>query len=203
MKNIVLLAALTSLSYFATAQDKPTFGLKGGLNLATVGGKDISGTSALIGFHAGVQGSLSIRDAFSLHSELFYSAEGAKVKVETSGPGDEIIEATAKTHLNYLRLPVMLQYRHASGFYVASGPQVGYLLSAKLKGAGETADVKDEFKKIDLSWVLGVGYLIPNTKLGVDIRYNLGVTKLNKSTDGEDAGKAYGRAFQAGVFYNL
>src|ERR1700754_4003136 len=126
MKKIFLLAAAIGLSYFSNAQI--TYGVKGGLNLSTVGGKDVSGTSSLVGFHVGVQAGIPLTGAFNLQPELFYSAEGAKMKIGTDFDGDQIVTTTAKARLNYLNLPVLLQYRHASGFLVQTGPQLGYLL---------------------------------------------------------------------------
>jgi hypothetical protein len=201
MKKILLIAVCTGLSYLSNAQIK--FGVKGGSNLSSVGGKDASGASSLFGFHGGLLANIPLKNAFSLQPELFYSAEGSKMKVETNGDGDQVVETTAKVHLNYLNLPVLLQYHHTSGLLVQTGPQLGYLLSAKLKVAGQSTDLKDDFKKTDLSWVLGIGYVISGGKLGFDLRYNLGVTKLAKAVDGEPAGKAYSRGLQAGVFYRL
>jgi len=206
MKKTLLLAIGITLATLSHAQ--VTFGVKGGLNLSGVQGKDAPGTSAMVGFHAGIQAGIPLKAKLpngdlSLQPELFYSTEGAKMKVEAQGDGDEIIETTAKGHLNYLNLPVLLQWRHPSGFLAQTGPQLGYLLSAKLKAEGGSTDVKDEFKKTNLSWVIAVGYAIHEGKIGFNLRYNFGFTKLAKATDGEPAGKAFGRVLQAGVFFTL
>jgi len=206
MKKILLSAALAGISYFTNAQvgiDHISYGVKGGLNLASVKGKDVEGTSTLVGFHGGVQTNIPLTGSFTLQPELFYSAEGTKMKVEMQGDGDEIIEGTAKTHLNYLNLPVLLQYQHASGAFAVTGPQIGYLLSAKVKMSGVSEDVKESFNKINLGWTLGVGYVIPATSFGIDVRYNFGLTKLAKGEDGEPSAKAFNRTFQAGVFYRF
>ncbi|HEY6902245.1 MAG TPA: porin family protein [Puia sp.] len=209
MKKTLLFAigiAIASLSQAQTSKPeatKPpiTFGVKGGFNLTGVKGKDVEGTSALPGFHLGVLAQVPLKNEFSLQPELFYSAEGSKMKTVMQGDGDEILEVDAKAHLNYLNLPVLLNYQHASGFFAQSGPQLGYLLSGKLKANGTSTDVKDEFKKTSLSWVVGVGYYLADQKIGFNLRYNFGFTKLGKAADGEPSAKAYGRAIQAGVFY--
>jgi len=201
MKKFLLIAVCVSLSYFSQAQVK--FGVKAGANLSNVGGKDAVNTSSLIGFHGGVQANIQLVNDFSIQPELLYSAQGTKVEVETSGDGDEIITTKAKVHLNYLSLPVLAQYRHASGLFVQTGPQLSYLLSAKMKAAGESMDMKDDFKKTDLSWVLGVGYTIADGKIGFNVRYNFGLTRLGKAANGESAGKIYGRVLQAGLYYTL
>jgi len=201
MQKILLVAVCVGLSYFSQAQIR--FGVKAGANLSNVGGKDAVGASSLIGFHGGVQANIPLVAGLSVQPELLYSAQGSKVEVETSGDGDEILTTKAKVHLNYLSLPVLAQYRHASGVYVQTGPQLSYLLSARLKAAGESMDMKDDFKKTDLSWVLGVGYAIADGKIGFNLRYNFGLTKLGKAADGQSAGKVYGRVLQAGIYYTL
>jgi len=206
MKKILLSAALAGISYFSHAQvsiDHISYGVKGGLNLASVKGKDVEGTSTLVGFHGGVQTNIPLAGGFTLQPELFYSAEGTKMKVELPGDGDAIIETTAKTHLNYLNLPVLLQYQHASGAFAVTGPQIGYLLSAKVKAPGISEDVKESFNKINFGWTLGVGYVIPTTSIGIDVRYNFGLTKLAKGEDGQPSAKAFSRVLQAGVFYRF
>ena len=201
MKKVLLVTVCMGVAYFSHAQVK--FGFKAGANLSNVGGKDAIGASSLIGFHGGVQAGIPLVSSLSLQPELFYSAQGTKVEVETSGDGDEIITTKANTHLNYLALPVLLQYRHASGMFVQTGPQLSYLLSAKVKANGQSEDLKEDFKKMDLSWTLGVGYAIADGKIGFNVRYNFGLSKLGKAADGEAPAKVYGRVFQAGVFYSL
>jgi hypothetical protein len=201
MKKFLLVAVSFGVAYFSPAQVK--FGFKAGANLSNVGGKDAVGASSLIGFYGGVQAGIPLVSSLSLQPELLYSAQGTKVEVETSGDGDEIITTKANMHLNYLALPVLLQYRHASGLFVQTGPQLSYLLSAKVKANGQSEDLKDDFKKTDLSWALGVGYAIAGGKIGFNVRYNFGLTKLGKAADGETPAKVYGRVLQAGVFYTL
>jgi hypothetical protein len=206
MKKTLLFTIGITLATLSRAQ--VTFGVKAGANLSGVQGKDAPGTSAMVGFHAGLQAGIPLKAQLpngdlSLQPELFYSTEGAKVPTESQGDGDQIFETTAKAHLNYIDLPILLQYRHPSGFLIQSGPQLGYLLSAKLKADGASTDIKDEFKKTNLSWVLGVGYAIHEGKIGFNLRYNFGFTKLAKPVDGQPSGKAFGRVLQAGVFSTL
>ena len=50
-------------------------------------------------------------------------------------------------------------------------------------------------KSTDLAWAFGAGYVIPDVNLGVDVRYNLGLTKL------ADGSSSKNGVFQVGVFY--
>ena len=58
--------------------------------------------------------------------------------------------------------------------------------------------LKDEFNKIDFSWVFGASY-ITTMGIGFDARYNLGLSNINES----DAVKVKNRVFSVGLFYQF
>jgi hypothetical protein len=82
------------------------------------------------------------------------------------------------------------------GFFLQTGPQYGFLMSAKAKDGG-TTDVKDQFKTGNFSWAFAAGY---DTKggLGFYARYNLGLSKI--ADDGSDVKTG---TFQFGLRYTL
>jgi hypothetical protein len=101
-----------------------------------------------------------------------------------------------KTTLSYINVPVMIQrYIKSTGFYFETGPQFGFLISAKDKVNGTETDVKSELKTFDFSLNFGLGYRF-NSGLGVGARYGLGITPINKS--GYDANNA---VISGGIFY--
>ena len=102
-----------------------------------------------------------------------------------------------KYNLDYINVPILLQYMFDNGFRLQAGPQVGFLLNAKTEAAGVEVDYKDESNTVDFGIGAGVGYVHPPTGFGVDVRYNLGLSNINES----DAVKSYNRGFQVGVFY--
>ena len=61
---------------------------------------------------------------YAIQSEIFYSIQGSKADND-------------KVSLSYINIPIMVQrYIASSGFYIETGPQLGFLLSAKEKAAG-------------------------------------------------------------------
>ncbi|MCV5968839.1 PorT family protein, partial [Lactococcus petauri] len=76
-------------------------------------------------------------------------------------------------NLNYINVPLMLQF-NKSGFFAEAGPQVGFLVTGKVKTTDgtntEEMDVKDELNAIDFGVNLGAGY-ITNSGFGFGARY--------------------------------
>ena len=188
MKKIFLI--LVCASTFAVANAQVSFGVKGGLNLSNVVGDDAEGAKAKVGYHVGLLAGIPVTSNFSVQPELVYSAQGAKY--EEAGEDDVNLNS------GYLNIPVLAKYSAASGFYGVTGPQLGFLLSAKAKQGDDKTDVKEFYKSTDFSWAFGVGYKT-SSNLGFDLRYNLGLSSLDK----DDEGKVKNSVFQLGVFYLL
>ena len=187
MKKLILSALLVAGFAVANAQ-QVMFGLKAGLNVSTFSGSDADGSKSLIGFHAGGLVNIPVSGGFSVQPELVYSGQGSK--------GDDGNGGTAIQHLDYLNIPVLAKYTFTGGFFAETGPQLGFLLSAKVKASGITADDKELFKSTDFAWALGVGYT-SSANIGGSVRYNFGLGKLDK----DGAAKAYNSVFQIGIHY--
>lgn len=194
-KSFLLFAAMacTSLSLFAQTTNSTTssplsFGLKAGVNLATMtgdAGEDAS-KKMLLGLNAGVFATYHVSESFGIQPELTWSTLGVKLK-EKGGNG----EATLK--MNYLTLPILAKYTfEGSGFSLYAGPQIGYLLSVKSKitdGTNVTeGSNKDGYKSTDFAGVAGLEFEIPNTKFNISGRYQLGLTKIAKGSNSDDKG---------------
>ena len=165
MKKVILCAVTLLSSIVLFAQD-PKFGLKAGLNLATVTG---SGGDLKPGFNGGVLAHIHITPAFSLQPEVMYSNQGTKYSSDH------------KLLLNYINVPLLLQYNFDNGFRLQGGPQVGFLIEAKDKNQNVEYDVKNGYNTVDFSIPLGLSYL-GYSGFGVDARYNIGVTNVVKNS---------------------
>ena len=116
---------------------------------------------------------------------------------------------SGSTHLDYVALPVMLQYNVTPSFYLEAGPELGLLVSAKDKAKNETTgetlaesdNYKDSLNGFNVGVGLGAGYFFtPN--IGVTARYVAGFTDIYK--DGQNAGDAVkNNVFQAGLAYKF
>lgn len=84
------------------------------------------------------------------------------------------------------------------GFRLQTGPQLGFLTTAKTKSGDLEVNRKDELSSIDFSWAFGASYLC-RQGLGIDARYNLGINNISEDNDFE----AKNRVFQVGLFYQF
>lgn len=188
MKRIILAAFLAISFIGAQAQ----FGVKGGLNIANLGGDDVDdeGKKALIGAYFGVLYNIMMSDMMSIQPELVYSMQGAKY--ELSGFKEKLA-------LNYINLTALFRYNNPSGFFAGLGPQFGFLTSAKVKEDGEEDfDIKDQLKGLDIAAAIALGYEM-KSGFGFYARFNLGLTSIAD----EDDVKILNRVFQIGLRYIL
>jgi len=193
MKKIFLSLSIIALAIGAQAQSVK-FGVKAGLvgsnatEKETVGNVTNSVTlDTKIGFYAGGLMELSVSNQFAIQPELFFTTMGGKL----TESGDEF-----KLDLNYINLPVLAKYKFTPAFSVYAGPQVGFLMTAKAKSGGESVDIKEVFKGVDFSGVLGVGYTL-TSGVGFDARYQVGFANVAKNT----GSTVKNNAFAVGIHY--
>jgi hypothetical protein len=187
---LVLLAGF----FFASAHAQFAFGIKGGANISNVNGSDVTNTNSLVGFNVGAYLKLPVTRHLSIQPEVMYSGQGFK---ET----DNSIVTTQ--HENYVNVPVLLKYTQAFVF-IETGPQIGFLATAKASAQGVSIDDKANFNSADFSWVLGAGVKIPATPLSLDFRYNFGLSNIaNNGASGGDNGSVHNGSFQLGVMIRL
>ena len=192
MKKLALVF-LAGIS-FATTNAQFQFGVKAGANFSTFTGSDVQGAKTLVGFNGGVYAKLPVTHSISIQPELVYSGQGVKADDGT---------ATASLHNNYFNIPILLKYQNFTGFFIETGPQLGFLMSAKLKEGGDSFDEKSAYNSADFAWVFGVGYKIPTTQLAIDLRYNLGISNIADNGNSSDNSKVHNGVFQIGLMYTL
>jgi hypothetical protein len=192
-KTLILIFSIVALS---SAKSQVQFGVKAGMNLANlmVSPSDPETSyGSLTSFNGGLLASLPIADALTVQPEINYSGQGSKV----SGGG-----SSGTINYDYINVPVLIKYNHSSGLFAETGPQAGFLISAKAKVDGQSIDIKDGVESFDFSWAFGLGYKIPDVNLGIDIRYNLGITNTDKPISGSNSDfKVKNSVFQFGIFY--
>jgi hypothetical protein len=178
MKKLILSALFVSASLFA-AQAQVSGGLKAGLNFAdqkwSFGNISLD-TDSRTGFHVGGYLNLSLAGAISIQPELIYSAQGGRF----TGDGEDVTLA-----VDYLNLPIMLRYNINDMINIQAGPQFGYLLSANGKADGQSDDISEMYKPLDVALGVGAGIELP-MGLTASVRYNLGLSNIADTEDGED-----------------
>jgi hypothetical protein len=188
MKKLVLVLFAGITFATAHAQGPFQFGVKGGLNVSNVtvsNGFNGYSYSSLANFNGGVFFKIPfLAPGLSLQPEVVYSGQGFKGN-DGSGSGGEFSE-----HINYLNIPVLAKYTWPGGFFLETGPQLSLKLNAKEKENGVSTDVSSAYNGADFSWVVGVGFKIPQSPVGFDFRYNTGI--LNIANDSY-YGNGYGQ----------
>jgi len=204
MKKLLLCAAIAVFGLWNVNAQEVKFGVKAGLNLASISGDDTEDFDGRTSFHFGGVAEIKITDKFSFQPELLYSAQGANSTYEDQFEKEEV---TLK--LDYINLPLMAKYYVAEGFSIEAGPQIGFLMNSEVdydyidKESPEfnesgTEDLKDVTKGIDFGLNIGLGYKM-NTGLNFGARYNLGLSNINDDPD--YSGKNQNSVIQVSVGY--
>ena len=185
-KSSILIAALFLL---CSAQAQKThLGVKGGVNVSNLHFNDNVTTHSKVGVNFGMLAHIHASKTWAIQPELVYSLEGGK-------PGDN---SDVTYNLNFLNVPVLLQYMFENGFRLESGPQIGFLLSAKTK-TNDVTVTNHGFESTAISLPLGAGYLT-SSGWGIDARYVFGLSNLNSDRNGSTI---QSNVFQLGLFYQF
>ena len=159
-----IIGAVTVLC-ISSAVGQTAYGLKGGVNIA-----DRSGDlyASRVSGHGGFFANVSITKNFFIQPELLYSGEGFEFWSTN---------VKHKWVLNYIQFPVMLQYYPISHVYVETGPQVGFLISAKDKIEESSQDGKDYINSVQFAIGAGLGIKATDNII-VYGRYNFGLSDI-------------------------
>ena len=175
-------------------------GVKGGVNVAKIGGGDLAefendigaSTDNKTGLVAGAFAEFMIGNLFAIQPEVLYSQKGAKA----SPAGDEY-----KLKGAYVEIPVLLKINipiEGSKVHphVYAGPAVGFKASCKVSGTDVNADCESQEVETLLGFPLviastdfgvafggGVSVDVGGAEVGVDVRYTLGLTSIDDEVD--------------------
>ena len=180
-KYIVLVVAAIMTTMSMNAQEKGEFNYKVrmGAAMSTLTNNDDAKMEPNFNFAVGVDYMLTNKFALGLEIQTNYL--GAKSK-----------EADKRLTLWYTSVPLLAKYYVTPWLAVQAGPQVSFLRRVTLDGDKTVNGVKlkDNMKKVELSVPLGLSF---EPKIGnngdallVDLRYQLGVTPVNKKIDSDD-----------------
>jgi len=184
----IMITGAASAQHGNAPEGHVSLGIKGGVNLYNIHNDNSATYDSKLGFNVGLLGHIHVASHFAIQPEINFSTQGAKYDINNS---------IAKLNLNYINVPVLFQYMWDNGFRLQAGPQAGLLISAKSEINDNTVDIKNNFKSLDLGVSFGAGYIHPSTGIGIDARYNLGLSNINKNSDV----KSTNRGFQLSLFY--
>ena len=195
-----------------SANSQTFLGVKGGLNYVNnvtdfesreifFGFQD-NETEYRLSYHFGGFATFSVSDVFKVRSELLLTSKGSK----SSFPDFDL-----NLKLLYINVPVLFQFLVHENVGVEIGPELGYLVSARVKRPGsDGTDVRDlyEYEKVDLGVIFGGRYFVFNA-FSIGLHYSHGISATNENAYfDEDAlfiGEAdfKNRSFQLSVSYRL
>ncbi|MGK0414056.1 MAG: hypothetical protein ACJA1B_002275 [Polaribacter sp.] len=172
IKKIWIACVAIAFAGTVNAQDVK-FGLKLGMNVASVNGSKANNLDSRTGFVLGAIAEVPISEKFSIQPELLYSAQGAQQR------------DNFKYDLNYVSLPIMAKYYINKGFTVEAGPQFSFLIKDQLVPIDEYSGASKEntdAENFDLAANFGLGFQF---KSGIffQTRYNLGLIAISENPD--------------------
>lgn len=169
---------------------KPRFGVKGGVNLASLEiDDDVTATNfnanRKTSFHVGAFVNIPIGGMFRIQPELLYIGQGSKVS-GTPVVGSQTSTDNYELDLDYIALPVMFQLQTPGRFFVELGPQFAFLTTGRQDNQmGADPDIKDLglARKTDFALLGGIGY---TTRVGVGVHatYIHGLSNVFNSDHG-------------------
>lgn len=195
----VLLMATAGLSAQSVDSNprEISFGVKGGVNLANVVGKDFNDRSSRTSFHVGALAEFPIQEIFSIQVEALYSGQG--FEYDFRGPtGDK-----AEYQLDYINVPVLAKFYLSPAISIEVGPQFSFVVneefdSRPLDNSGDVdlTGTPAEAETFDFGAAAGLTFQTPSGFFA-SARYNHGFTDIIKEIDVQNS------VFQIGLGYKF
>jgi len=182
-KRLQILLIPVFLVSISAAYAQTGFGVKAGANISGIHFDDDElHYDDQLGWHAGL---------FMRHRFGFFGVQPEVLIFTQRGDLEHNLLGSAEEKLTYLSIPIMFKFYPAAGFNIQAGPQIGFLIGGEREydtflGVGGTVDIQDEYKSTDVAGSVGIGY-DTESGLGVDLRYNFGLTDINESDNGGEA----------------
>jgi outer membrane protein OmpA-like peptidoglycan-associated protein len=187
------------------AQNGVSGGLIAGANFSKIHAKENLPTGyafrSKVGFVGGAYLNFPVSSAVSIQPELLYSQMGSKLKIDTFSSGSSL---TYTQKLNYLSIPVLINFNVGKSFALFFGPQVDFLMAAKTKDNSSNStsvDNKSSFQKTDFAGTAGFT-LFPMSAISITGRYIHGFKDINANKSAS-LGSMYNRGWQATVNFRL
>lgn len=194
MKKIILSALFVFTNLMAFSQVLPSFqlGLKGGVNLSKFSTANTFSSDNRAGYYGGLWARIGAA-GIHLQPEVYISGKNTSLK---NAAGEE-----NKVDFTSLDIPILIGTKIGAagvGVRLNTGPVVSFVLSEdqSLSNAANSA-LKGSFKDQSFAWQFGAGLDI--SKLGIDLRYEQGLSKISKN---DYEGKKLG-LFTLGLAYRL
>jgi hypothetical protein len=197
-KTFIFLALLLISGITANSQDTGiTFGLRGGVNMQNINGKDLTGDKLELNmvprFNFGAVVGIPISPEFQFQTGVMYSAKGAKSKSDFLG-----LDMAAEYNISYIEMPFNFVYRPVLGnghLLLGFGPYVAYGFGGKAKFSVNNTSTEEKivytneyqnlnpfdwkyFRHMDYGGNLFFGFEL-NSGLLLQLNTQFGMAKIN------------------------
>lgn len=189
-KSLTLLAVAIAISSITFAQGLQA-GVKGGVNLIKIDGKSFS-EEFRHGYNLGGFVELNFNDKWGVQPEVLWNQANTRTSTEFSDIYDEGLRELKDVKLNYLSIPILLNYKVSKLITLQLGPQFGILIN---KDQNLFENGKEAFKRGDFAMLGGAQINFGAFKLGG--RYAVGMYNIN-DIDNRDQWKNQGFQLYAG-----
>ncbi|RYZ29925.1 MAG: PorT family protein [Chitinophagaceae bacterium] len=190
--KIRLSAILLTLFLANAAMAQFTLGVKAGANIFKVDGQSFKDEFDY-GYHLGGFANFGIGGRFSLQPEVLFNQYQTKRDTSFSNIYQNVFSNSTNVKLNYLSIPLLLNYKLGSLISLQAGPMFSILMDQNkslLQNGG------DAFKKGDFSMLGGAQLSLGKIKLNG--RYVVGLNNIN-DIDNQDKWKNQGWQLSLGL----
>lgn len=176
MRKLILSALLICTGFAASSQILPSFqmGIKAGTNLSKLSTDNTFSSDNRAGYYAGLWTRIGAA-GIHLQPELYISGKNTTLK-DVNGLENEV-------KFTSLDVPVLVGTKIGAagvGLRLNTGPVVSFILNDDQSlGQAAGSAFNGNFKGQNIAWQFGAGLDI--SKLGVDIRYEQGLSKIGEN----------------------
>ena len=190
--KLMSIAAMLIMTIPFHAGAQVSIGTRQGITFSTLSqiGNLYDNNQIAVSYTGGIFANIPVKGALAFQPELNYIRKGRCSETELSGTSQE-----TDCNYNYLQVPVMMRYtadltgKSSTKIFFNAGPYAAFLFKteSKLKSGEELPanTLTDNHKDPDLGFILGGGITVPLSKFRIqlDLRYDMGLTKLNNQPD--------------------
>jgi hypothetical protein len=188
--KLPLFIALLFLANASFAQF--SIGVKGGANITKIEGRSFS-DEFRYGYHLGGFLTIPIGGRLAIQPEVLFNQLQTRTGDEFNDLYQPAFNGNTNVTLNYLSIPVLLNYKLGSFISLQAGPQFGRLIN---RDQDLLTNGREAFSEGDLSMLGGVQ--ISLLKLRLNGRYVIGLNNIN-DIDNQDSWRNQGFQLSVGL----
>lgn len=186
---MIACAAIVAGNQAFAQSSQPRLGLTAGINLTTLGTASSNGLTINYdyrpGFQGGIFAEIPVAEKITFSPQVLFSQKGGNVNTVVNG-----VTLKGDTRINYLDVPLLVDFKVNSGVSLFVGPQVAFLMSQKSNitasmgnlSASDTNTDTDGFRKTLIGANVGVGYKV-NKDIGLKLHY---ITDFQRAGSGSN-----------------